>query len=520
MEDNGVLKISAYGGGTSMMLGRIGDVIVGRYRLDRPVGGAVGGDVWQAFDVRLARPVAVRVTPVDPGDADAADTAGQRLVAAMAQLNHPGIAAIYDVGVTEDYAYTVSEWTEGRTLAQIMATGPQRWQRVADWGQQIGAALAALHAGGIAHGSLNPESIVVHDDRQLKVLDAGIATLAQAGPLDDDTHLIGTRNRSRRVDDDTHMLRATRDEPGTYPGAGGGSANDATRLLGGGAGPDADPTRVLGADPGSGGSARNPALARAQDVWALGALSWQAVLGPNEPTPQAGLAPDPRELQEEAAVPGGFADLTVRLLAPEPTARPTAVQASDGFAALLAGERQSAAPVILPVDATRREAAGFVPAPTPAEERYRPREQPAARGGRRGLVAGLVALVAAAGVGLGLYFAESGSGTQAPTTQVTSPPTNGAAATGSTVTLPDNSGTATPSVTGTAPTASPSASASSTPSKSPTPSSSPSASASPSQTTTTTPPTSGSTPTDGGSPTATGGNGGNPPPTTPTEGGQ
>lgn len=488
-----------------MMLGRIGDVIVGRYRLDRPVGGAVGDDVWQAFDVRLARPVAVRITPVDPGDADAADTAGQRLVASMAQLNHPGIAAIYDVGVTEDLAYTVSEWTEGRTLAQIMATGPQRWQRVADWGQQIGAALCALHAGGIVHGSLNPESIVVHDDRQLKVLDAGIATLAQAGPPDDDTHLIGGRERPRRVDDDTHMLRTTRVEPQPDP-----------------ADADAEPTRVLGAESAARIPAQDPALARAQDVWALGAMSWQAVLGPNATVPQPGIAPDPQEL-DDAEVPEGFADLTVRMLAPEPTVRPNATQVADGFAALLAGERQNAAPVILPIDATRRESGGYVPAaapaPMPAGDDYprRPQAEPAGAGSgnRRGLATGLVLLVAAVGVGVGLYMANAGHGAAAsPSPQVSNTANDGAPATTTMVTLPagQSAGTGTATVTNTAPTSSSSASTSASPSKSATPSTSASPSSSPSATApTTTPPTTPTTPPttpDTTPPTTAGGGGG------------
>jgi eukaryotic-like serine/threonine-protein kinase len=442
-----------------MMLGRIGDVIVGRYRLDRPVGGAVGGEAWQAFDQRLARPVVVRITPAGPlagADAD-------RLVAAMAQLNHPGIAAIYDVGVTDDFGYTVSEWTEGRTLAQIMATGPQNWHRVSDWGQQTGAALAALHAAGLTHGALGPETIVIHDDRQVKVLDAGIATLGQqippgpggTGPGTDETQLIPPRPDGSRPgaaghgDDETQLI-------GSGPGDRG---DDATQLLGS---PGADdPTRVLRRDALSG---------PAEDVWALGALSWQAVVGPGQPAVPRGSAPDPLRLRATTASTG-FSDLVLRMLAVDPAARPTAMQSSDGFAALLAEKRQSGpvpVPAVLPIAPTqvvRPPTAPIAPvAPAGAAA--------AASGSRRGLAIGLVLLIAAVGVGVGLYVANAGgnAGTAVPVSSTST--TGGVPVTTGSVVLPSASLTS----------ASPSASPSSTPSTTPptTPSTSPPAPPSPS----------------------------------------
>src|SRR6202011_2915139 len=173
-----------------MTLGRPGDLLAARYRLDRPMGSTGTAQLgvtehWQAYDERLARSVTVRLTEAvaetpPPGSA-------QAMLTSLAQLNHPGVAAVYDVGITDELggipvAYGISEWTQGRTLWQIMASGPQPWPRTSDWGRQIAGGLAALHAIGIAHGALGPNSVAIHDDRQVKILDAGLVPGATQQP--------------------------------------------------------------------------------------------------------------------------------------------------------------------------------------------------------------------------------------------------------------------------------------------------------------------------------------------------
>ena len=105
----------------------------------------------------------------------------QSVVAQVARLGHPNIAQVYDVGHEGGLRYVISEWTGGRTLGQIMATGPQRWQRTVDWGQQIAEALAALHGIGLVDGVLGPETVSVMDDRRVKLTDVGLG-VPQSGP--------------------------------------------------------------------------------------------------------------------------------------------------------------------------------------------------------------------------------------------------------------------------------------------------------------------------------------------------
>jgi serine/threonine-protein kinase len=427
-----------------MMLGRPGDLLAARYRLDRPIGssGTVESGItehWQGYDERLARSVTVRLSPA----VDEAALAGsaQATLSTMARLNHPGVAAVYDVGVTEELgggpvSYAVSEWTEGRTLGQIMAIGPQPWPRTSDWGRQIAGGLAALHSIGIVHGALGPNSVAIHDDRQVKILDAGLDQAATAG--------------ATQFGDTTQFGDVT---------SGGYAA----------AGEDALP---LGAP---------------DDVYALGMLLWEATVGAPPVFGMAGAGgadePDRVPLLDTGAPPE-LAALLTEMLAADPAWRPTAAAAERRFGPFAVTERISdtlpgvaaAAAVAAPtqvIGQTGRapQPAGPAAAATAAAEKRR----------RRGLLLGLGLLLAAIGVAVGLLVANLGpSNAATPTTSLsdtaTSVPSTGA------VTLPNGSISTTTQAVSSAPATS---AAPSTAASSPSPSASPSASASsptPSQT--------------------------------------
>ncbi|HEV3169534.1 MAG TPA: hypothetical protein VGZ32_04310 [Actinocrinis sp.] len=176
-----------------MTFGHAGDSVADRYRLDRLVAGTADVEHWEAYDTRLARAVALRLER-EPGEADedaadegaageagpsgAAESEPESTQTRIARLTNPHVAALYDIGVVgsgaERVRYAVSEWSAGRTLGHLMETGPQPWTRVADWGRQTSAGLAALHAIGVAHGALGPDSLAVFDDRRVKIMGAGL----------------------------------------------------------------------------------------------------------------------------------------------------------------------------------------------------------------------------------------------------------------------------------------------------------------------------------------------------------
>jgi serine/threonine protein kinase len=145
-------------------------VRVGHYEILAPIGAGGMGEVYRARDTRLKREVALKVLP----DAFAGDTERmarfQREAEALAALNHPNIAQIYGV---EERALAM-ELVEGKTLA-----GPLPLETALNYARQIASALEAAHEKGIIHRDLKPANIQVTPQGVVKVLDFGLAAIAQ-----------------------------------------------------------------------------------------------------------------------------------------------------------------------------------------------------------------------------------------------------------------------------------------------------------------------------------------------------
>ena len=158
-----------------------------RYVLRSRVGVGGMGEVWHAHDLRLDRPVAIKLIP------GSSERQIRSEAQAAARLAHQHIAAIYDFGDTGQdsgqYGYLVMELLTGQTLADRLATGPTPWPETAEIARQIAAALAAAHDQHIVHRDIKPANIML-TAAGVKVLDFGIAGVAhQDHP---DTLLAGT----------------------------------------------------------------------------------------------------------------------------------------------------------------------------------------------------------------------------------------------------------------------------------------------------------------------------------------
>jgi serine/threonine protein kinase len=98
---------------------------------------------------------------------------------AVVGLNHPNIVTVYEIGEDHSIHYIASELIEGETLRERLTHGPMQLNEVIEVAIQIASALAAAHQTGIVHRDIKPENIMLRPDGYVKVLDFGIAKLAE-----------------------------------------------------------------------------------------------------------------------------------------------------------------------------------------------------------------------------------------------------------------------------------------------------------------------------------------------------
>lgn len=173
-----------------------GQVLAGRYVLNRWVGGGSMGEVWEATDTRMDMPVAVKVLrPAHVKDPVALERF--RIEAKLgAKLDHPGIAKVRDVNVDPDGSeppWMVQEFVAGEPLTELLTReGPLEPARAAAIVAQVAEAACAAHAVGVVHRDLTPRNLLVTADDVVKVTDFGIARSDAVAALTLAGHVIGT----------------------------------------------------------------------------------------------------------------------------------------------------------------------------------------------------------------------------------------------------------------------------------------------------------------------------------------
>lgn len=160
---------------------------LGRYEIRAKIGEGGMGQVYLAEDVKLGRKVALKILP--PGLAFNQDRMLRFVQEAKAasSLNHPNIITIHEIDQTDSGYLIATEFIEGETLRQRMTNSAVTWDLAIDIAAQVATALAAAHAAGIIHRDIKPENIMLRHDDIVKVLDFGLAKLAQPLPTSIDT---------------------------------------------------------------------------------------------------------------------------------------------------------------------------------------------------------------------------------------------------------------------------------------------------------------------------------------------
>ena len=152
------------------------------YRIEHKLGAGGMGEVYLAHDMRLRRPVALKLLPAKYTlDEERLHRFEQEAYAASA-LNHPNILTVYEIGVEHNIRFIATEHVDGVTLRQKLRDGKMRLADALDVAQQTAFALTAAHAAGVVHRDIKPANIMIRHDQVVKVLDFGLAKLVEPEP--------------------------------------------------------------------------------------------------------------------------------------------------------------------------------------------------------------------------------------------------------------------------------------------------------------------------------------------------
>ena len=148
--------------------------VIGRYVILARIGAGGMGSVYSAYDPDLDRKIAVKLLRDPRGDAEAR----ARLVReaqAMAQLAHPNVVAVHDVGTVGDRIYMAMEFVAGETLTDWLKRSRRSWREILKVILAAGDGLQAAHAVGLVHRDFKPDNVMVGADGRARVMDFGLA---------------------------------------------------------------------------------------------------------------------------------------------------------------------------------------------------------------------------------------------------------------------------------------------------------------------------------------------------------
>ena len=177
------IETSSVGLATKVIQNQQADSLVGRtighYKISESIGTGGMGEVYLATDITAGRKAALKLLPLRfTGDAERLKRFQQEAHAVVG-LNHPNILTVYEIGEDHSIHYIASELIEGETLRQHLMRGRMELSEAVDVAIQVASALAAAHNAGIVHRDIKPENIMLRPDGYVKVLDFGIAKLAE-----------------------------------------------------------------------------------------------------------------------------------------------------------------------------------------------------------------------------------------------------------------------------------------------------------------------------------------------------
>ena len=163
------------------LFGEAQKVTLGRFELREMLGAGSTGIVYAGFDPQLDRPVALKLLDPKLSKGARGERRRRRLVReakALAQLSHPNVVTVYEVGSHEGQVFIAMERVAGRTLRDWLEKQAREPEEALRTLLDAGRGLAAAHARGLIHRDFKPENVLIGEDGRARVLDFGLARLA------------------------------------------------------------------------------------------------------------------------------------------------------------------------------------------------------------------------------------------------------------------------------------------------------------------------------------------------------
>jgi Tol biopolymer transport system component len=157
---------------------------IGHYSVLSHIGRGGMGEVFLAQDRSLGRKVALKLLRSEFTKNEDRLRRFQQEARAASALNHPNILTIHEIGQEGNLHFLATEYVEGETLRQHIASARLTLGKVLEVAVQLASALAAAHQAGIIHRDIKPENVMLRTDGYAKVLDFGLAKLAEAKTVD------------------------------------------------------------------------------------------------------------------------------------------------------------------------------------------------------------------------------------------------------------------------------------------------------------------------------------------------
>jgi serine/threonine-protein kinase len=170
-----------------------GTLLDGRYLVQAKIASGGTSTVYRGLDVRLDRPIALKVMDSRYAGDNQFLTRFQLEARTVARLKHPGLVAVYDQGLDGRHPFLVMELIEGGTLRELLAErGPMPPHAVVAVLRPVLGGLAAAHRAGLVHRDVKPENVLISDDGDVKIADFGLVRAVAAAGITSTSVILGT----------------------------------------------------------------------------------------------------------------------------------------------------------------------------------------------------------------------------------------------------------------------------------------------------------------------------------------